>query len=88
MAPARLSLGAANATGLEWGARPALLARQVETTCRDGLLRHSAPRSPSLQPSGTWADRRKSPPYNLFWADLEADALARVEAYQASRGPA
>ncbi len=88
VAPARLSLGAANATGLEWGARPALLARQVETTCRDGLLRHSAPRSPSLQPSGTWADRRKSPPYNLFWADLEADALARVEAYQASRGPA
>ncbi|MDI1364629.1 MAG: DUF3089 domain-containing protein, partial [bacterium] len=28
-APARLNLGAANATGLEWGARPAFLQRQV-----------------------------------------------------------
>nr|WP_296820555.1 DUF3089 domain-containing protein [Brevundimonas sp.] len=87
VAPARLSLGAANATGLDWGARPALLSRQVETVCRDGLLRHSAPRSPSLQPSGTWADRRKSPPYNLFWADIEADALARVTAYREARPP-
>lgn len=83
VAPARLSLGAATATGLEWGARPPFISRQVETRCVDGVLRHSIPRSASLRPSGSWADRRKSPPYNLFYADLEADALARVAAWRA-----
>ena len=28
--------------------------------------------------AGAWADRQKVPPYNLFYADLEADAKARV----------
>lgn len=83
LAPARLSLGAANASGLEWGSRPPLISRQVETQCVDGILRHSLPRSPSLRPSGSWADRRKSPPYNLFYADIEADALARVAVWGA-----
>ncbi|MDB5448016.1 MAG: hypothetical protein JWQ97_3333, partial [Phenylobacterium sp.] len=36
-APARLALGAANATGLEWGARPGFLARQVSAQCRGGV---------------------------------------------------
>ncbi len=82
LAPARLSLGAANASGLEWGSRPPLISRQVETQCVDGILRHSLPRSPSLRPTGSWADRRKSPPYNLFYADIEADALERVRVRQ------
>lgn len=82
-APARLSQGAANASGLEWGSRPPFIARQIETQCEGGVLRHSLPRSESLRPSGSWADRRKSPPYNLFYADIEADALARVAAFQA-----
>jgi lauroyl/myristoyl acyltransferase len=82
VAPARLSLGAANATGLEWGARPPFISRQIETRCVDGVLRHSLPRSPSLRPSGSWADQRKSPPYNLFYADIEADAQARVAAWR------
>ncbi|MBN8552409.1 MAG: DUF3089 domain-containing protein [Caulobacterales bacterium] len=87
LVPDHLSLGAANASGLEWGARPPFIARQVETQCVDGILRHSLPRSPSLRPSGSWADRRKSPPYNLFYADIEADALARIAAL-AQRGGA
>lgn len=75
---AQANLGAANVTGLEWGARPAFLARQVDTQCEgDGLL-VSKPRSPSLTPSGGWADRLKEPAFNLFYADLEADAQARV----------
>ena len=75
---ARANMGAANVTGLEWGARPAFLARQVDTQCQgDGLL-VSKPRSPSLTPSGGWADRLKEPAFNLFYADLEADAQARV----------
>jgi hypothetical protein len=79
-APARLNLGAANATGLEWGARPGFLARQVATRCQDGVLYVSRPKSASLQRQGSWADRRRAPGFNLFYADLEADAQARVAA--------
>jgi hypothetical protein len=82
-APARLHQGAANATGLEWGARPAFMARQVSARCEGGVLRVSHPKSVSLRPSGTWADRRKVPGFNLFYADLESDAKARVAALTA-----
>lgn len=82
-APARLHLGAANATGLEPGARPAFLARQVSARCEGGLLRVSRPKSASLQPTGDWADRRKVPGFNLFWADIEADSKQRVAAWLA-----
>ncbi|HEY5289385.1 MAG TPA: DUF3089 domain-containing protein [Caulobacteraceae bacterium] len=84
-APSRLNLGAANASGLEWGARPGFMVRQVGAQCVGGILRVSRPRSSSLQPRGSWADRLRSPPYNLFWADLEADSLARAAAYRASQ---
>jgi len=77
-APARLNLGAANATGLEWDVRPAFLARQVGAQCKDGVLEITPPKSGAFQRTGSWADRRKVPPFNLFYADIEADALARV----------
>ena len=77
-APARMHQGAANATGLEWGARPAFLARQVAAHCEGGVLRVSAPRSASLQPAGSWAEQRMAPGFNLFYADLESDARSRV----------
>lgn len=80
-APAKLHLGAANATGLEWGARPAFLARQVAARCEGGVLHLSRPKSASLRKTGSWTDKRKSPGFNLFYADLEADAQARVAAY-------
>lgn len=76
--PARENLGAANATGLEWGARPAFLQRQAGAQCVDGLLRVTKPRSPSFKPSGSWAERLKVLGANLFYADLEADAQGRV----------
>jgi hypothetical protein len=79
-APARMHQGAANATGLEWGARPAFLARQVSARCEGGVLRVSSPKSVSLKPSGSWAEQRMAPGFNLFYADLEADARARVAA--------
>jgi hypothetical protein len=87
-APARLSLGAANATGLEWGARPGFLARQVGAVCVDGILRVSKPRSASLRPSGGWAERLRAAPYNLFWADLEADSQTRARKWFADRNGA
>ncbi len=84
-APARWNRGAASATGLEWGARPGFLARQVGARCVDGILRVTRPRSASLRPSGGWIERLRVAPYNLFWADLEADAQTRVAARVAGR---
>ncbi|MBN9319690.1 MAG: hypothetical protein BGN86_02550 [Caulobacterales bacterium 68-7] len=79
-AGSRLNLGAANATGLEWGARPAFLQRQVSAQCDKGVLIVSKPKSQSLRPARTWAESRRAPGYNLFYADLEADSRARVAA--------
>jgi DUF3089 family protein len=79
-APARMHAGAVNATGLEWGARPAFLARQVSARCEGGVLRVSAPRSTSLEPAGSWTEQRMAPGFNLFYADLENDARARLTA--------
>ena len=45
----------------------------------NGLLRTSRPKSSALRDSGSWADRRKVAAFNLFYADIEADALARAE---------
>jgi hypothetical protein len=90
VAPAKLNRGAANATGLEWGLRPSFLHNQVGAQCRGGLLYVTAPNSPSLQPTGFWVRRRKARPFNLFYADIEADAEARVETLLGRRlyGPA
>ncbi|HEX7946416.1 MAG TPA: DUF3089 domain-containing protein, partial [Phenylobacterium sp.] len=41
------------------------------------------PKSASLQEGGTWADRRKAPGFNLFYADVEADAKQRLAAWLA-----
>ena len=80
-AGAKASLGAANATGLEWGVRPAVMPHEVSASCEGGLLRVSRPIAPSLQPSGGWAERRMVAGSNLFYADIEADAQARVQAW-------
>ena len=85
-ADARLNIGAANATGLEWGLRPGFMARQVSAVCVDGILRVGQPRSQSLRPTGGWADRLKAPPFNLFWGDLEADAKRRLAAWRSENG--
>jgi hypothetical protein len=84
----RLHKGAANATGLEWGARPAFLKRQVSAHCERGILRVSRPKSDALRRDGAWADRLKMPGFNLFYADLEADAAARVGAWRAASATA
>ncbi len=85
--PARTHLGATNATGLEWGARPALIARSVATACEDGLLRHTRPEMESFREAGSWSDRRKSRPYNLFYADIEHDVQERLAVWTARYGP-
>ena len=80
----RENLGAANATGMEWGARPAFLQRQVGAQCVGGVLRVTKPKSQAFKPAGSWADRLKAPGANLFYADIEADALTRVASVKAA----
>ena len=69
---------------MDWGTRPAFLSRQVSARCQDGILRVSRPSSPSLKDTGGFTDRLKEPGYNLFYADIEADARARLAAWIAS----
>ena len=85
-ATAKANLGAADATGLDWGMRPAFLAHEVSAACQDGLLHVSAPLAPSLQPPSHLFSRRWLPAFNLFYADIEADAQSRVQAWS-GHGP-
>ncbi|WP_396593267.1 DUF3089 domain-containing protein [Brevundimonas sp. R86498] len=83
--PARFHHGAANATGLEWGVRPAFIDRAVATQCRNGILRHTELTTESFREVGNWADRRKARQYNLFYADIEDDVSRRLTVWAASR---
>lgn len=83
---ARHSLGAANATGLEWGTTPALIPRKVSARCRGDILYVSRPSGPSFDIDGSWADNKKVRPYNLFYADLQADVQARWFAWRGAQG--
>jgi hypothetical protein len=76
------NLGAVNASNLEWGLRPGFLPHQVSAQCKGGVLRVSRPSSPTLRPARGWVNRLKAPRFNVFWADLETDALARVKAWR------
>jgi Protein of unknown function (DUF3089) len=84
IAPERLNLGAAAATGLEWGVRPGFMVRQVGAQCQNGVLRVTRPRSSLLRPAGDWIERAREPGYNLFWADIEADTQARYAVWSAA----
>lgn len=81
----RLHLGAANATGLEWGVRPAFIDRAVTAQCREGFLRNTPLKSESFREQRAWTDRRKAKPYNLFYADTMADVLARLDAWHGKK---
>ncbi len=80
---ARHAQGATNATGLDWGTEPALIVRKVSARCIGGLLIVDKPNSPTFRDTGTWADKRKVNPYNLFYGDLQADMQTRWQAFQA-----
>ncbi len=79
---AHRALGATNATGLEWGTDPAVIAHKVASHCVGGLLFVDKPKSPSFKDSGSWEERHKVSPYNLFYGDLEADLAERWQAFQ------
>ena len=64
--------------------RPAFIDRAVATRCVDGILRHTELTTESFREVGNWADRRKARPYNLFYADIEADVGRRLNVWEAS----
>jgi hypothetical protein len=74
----RQSLGAANATGLEWDTPPALVSRKVSARCRGGILYVVRPNSPTFRDDGTWTARVKVNSYNLFYGDLKTDFRDRL----------
>lgn len=84
-AESKQSLGATNATGLEWGTTPALIMRKVSARCLGGLLFVNKPNSPSFEDGGSWEDKRKVNPYNLFYGDLQEDIRARWLAFHAAQ---
>ncbi|MDZ4761439.1 MAG: DUF3089 domain-containing protein [Alphaproteobacteria bacterium] len=59
---------------------PTILAKLVSARCGDGALVVDRPSAPSLQPSGGWGARYKSPGYNLFYADLMYNSAERARA--------
>ncbi|MGY6533512.1 DUF3089 domain-containing protein [Glycocaulis sp.] len=77
-APARQHRGGAAAEGLMLGERPSPLANQTGAQCQDGLLIIEQPRSRSLRRPSRLAEVRRAPPFNLFYADIEADAERRL----------
>lgn len=79
---AHRALGATNATGLEWGTDPAVIAHRVASHCVGGLLFVDKPKSPSFSDGGSWEERHKVSPYNLFYGDLEADVAGRWQVFQ------
>ena len=82
---AQANLGSADAAGLEWGEQPGILSHQVSAQCQSGLLEVSKPRAPSLRGHRGWVESERVRPYNWFYADLTADAQARVAALMEGR---
>lgn len=84
-APARLHRGGAAAEGLGPGDRPSPLASQTGAQCQNGLLMIESPRSRALRRPDRLGEERRVPPFNLFYADIRADALDRMARLQQIR---
>jgi hypothetical protein len=82
MAPRTDHRGGAKASGLD-DANPQILPQTVSARCQDGVLSVERPSAPELQASGEWGGRYKTPEYNLFYADIVANASERARAASA-----
>ncbi|MFQ5562845.1 MAG: DUF3089 domain-containing protein [Parvularculaceae bacterium] len=70
--------GAASATGLKLGDRPAPIAKAIGARCVNGILVVDRPRQEFLR-RGRWIGAKwHVQPYNLFYRDLALDAERRV----------
>ncbi|MCU0882265.1 MAG: DUF3089 domain-containing protein [Hyphomonadaceae bacterium] len=81
VSPASTNRGAASASGLEPGVRPAMLPGQTGAACVDGLLQVDPDRPPALRPDRLDIGAHHKPAlYNLFWQALEDDSIRRMAA--------
>jgi hypothetical protein len=80
------SKGATNATGLEWGSQPALMPRKISAKCDNGNLIVNHAHFPSLRSTSDWIEKRKIPPYNMFYGDLKEDIFRRWVAFRREEG--
>ncbi len=79
LAPKTMHKGGAAATGLEWGTAPAPMAAQTSAQCTGGVLIVEQPKSRALRKPLSFGQRFKPDPFNLFYADLAADAAQRIK---------
>lgn len=77
-APARLHRGGAVAEGLTLGETPSPMANQTGAQCENGLLMIERPQSRLLRRPDRLVEDRRVPPFNLFYADLQANAQLRL----------
>lgn len=77
-APARLHRGGAVAEGLDLGETPSPMANQTGAQCENGLLLIEEPSSRSLRRLDRLGEDRRVPPFNLFYADIQANAEQRL----------
>lgn len=75
--------GAASATGLKLGDRPAAIPHAVGARCVDGILVVDRPRQKFLRRGKWFGAKWHVQPYNLFYRDLTLDAARRVRLLQA-----
>ena len=78
-APRRQHRGGASATGLTPQESPAILPTAVATQCHNGALAVSRPKENQLRRGSGIGTRFKSPDFNIFYADIEANALLRAQ---------
>ncbi len=70
--------GAASATGLRLTQMPAIIDGAVGAACENGLLLVDRPNNRFLQGKRGFGRQWRAQPFNLFFADLEADARRRL----------
>ncbi|MEM6626616.1 MAG: DUF3089 domain-containing protein [Pseudomonadota bacterium] len=77
-APNRIHRGGARAAGLEPEMEPAILPNAVSAQCIDSVLVVDNPRDGELRRPLGFGARFKTPNFNLFYADIAANAGARA----------
>lgn len=82
LAPKADHRGGAKAVGAG-DVAPQIIAKAVSARCRNGVLEVERPSAPQLQAGGDWGGRYKTPEYNIFYADIVANAVARANTLSA-----
>ncbi len=77
----RLHRGGVNASGLAMDETPPIRPHETSAQCLDGVLLTERPDSTALRDPWRWGGRFKQPLANVFYADTQADAARRLEAF-------